>query len=126
MKKKILFLLLIISAGVHAQQKRYNIVWEKSQTLSGESFSIEVPSFNQAYFNYGIEEGILFIDQWESKGWVNESSISVTNVVYQSISKVDLKDLDLNKIPNTLSYNLKNSVGRNKTYTFFQLSPSIT
>ena len=115
MKKKILFLLLIISAGVHAQEKRYNIVWEKSQTLSGESFSIEVPSFDKAYFNYGLEEGLLFIDQWESKGLVNESSISVTNVAYQVISKVDLKDLDLNKIPNTLSFSLKNSVARNKT-----------
>ena len=125
MKKKILFLLLIISAGVHAQEKRYNIVWEKSQTLSGESFSIEVPSFDEAYFNYGLEEGLLFIDQWESKGLVNESSISVTNVAYQAISKVDLKDLDLNKIPNTLSFSLKNSVARNKTYTFFQLSPII-
>lgn len=115
----------MISTVAQAQQKRYNIVWTESQTLSGDSFSIEIPSFDKAYFNYGLEEGILFVDQWESKGLVNESSISVTNVVYQSISKTDLKDLDLNKIPNTLSYSLKNSVARNKTYTFFQLTPII-
>ena len=125
MKKKILILLLLISAGGHAQQKRYNIVWEKPQTLLGENFSIEVPSFNEAYFNYSLDEGILFVDQWESKGLVNESSITITNVVYQSISKIDLKDLELNKIPTKLSFKLKNSVSRNKTYTFFQLSPII-
>ncbi|MDG1729140.1 MAG: type IX secretion system sortase PorU [Algibacter sp.] len=126
MKKKILFLLLMISAAMlFAQQKRYNIVWENSQTLSGDSFSREVPSFNKAYFNYDLEGGLLFVDQWESKDFVNESSISVNNVSYQSISKVDLKDLDLNKIPNKLTYSLKNSKARTKTYVLFQLSPII-
>ena len=125
MKKNILVLLLIISAGLHAQQKRYNIVWEKAQTLSVENFSMEVPSFDKAYFNYDLEKGLIFSDQWESKGLVNESSVTATNVVYQSISKVDLKDLDLNKIPNKLVFSLENSVARNKTYTFFQLSPII-
>jgi len=125
MKKNILVLLLIISAGLHAQQKRYNLVWEKAQTLSGENFSMEVPSFDKAYFNYDLEKGLIFSDQWESKGLVNESSVTATNVVYQSISKVDLKDLDLNKIPNKLVFSLENSVARNKTYTFFQLSPII-
>ena len=125
MKKNILVLLLIISTGLHAQQKRYNLVWEKAQTLSGENFSMEVPSFDKAYFNYDLEKGLIFSDQWESKGLVNESSVTATNVVYQSISKVDLKDLDLNKIPNKLVFSLENSVARNKTYTFFQLSPII-
>jgi len=125
MKKNILVLLLIISAGLHAQQKRYNIVWEKAQTLSGENFSMDVPSFDKAYFNYDLEKGLVFTDQWESKGLINESSIAVTNVVYQSISKVDLKDLDLNKIPKKLIFSLQNSVARNKTYSFFQLSPII-
>ena len=125
MKKKILFLLLIISVGVFAQQKRYNIVWEESQVFSGDSFSFEVPTFNTEYFNFDLEKGLLFSDQWESKGLVNESSISVTNLAYQSISKADLKDLDLNKIPNKLAFSLKNSKSRNKTYVLFQLSPII-
>ncbi|PWH83464.1 peptidase C25 [Algibacter marinivivus] len=125
MKKKILFLLLIISAGVFAQQKQYNIVWGESQKLSGDSFSVEVPAFNKPYFNYSLDEGILFVDQWESKTVINESSVSLTNVLYQTVSKTDLKDLDVNKIPAKLRYSLKNSTSRNKTYAFFQLSPII-
>lgn len=108
-----------------AQQKRYTISWGNSQTLSGDSFSREVPSFDKTYFNYDLDGGLLFVDQWDTKGAINESSISVDNVSYQPISKTDLKDLDVNKIPNKLTFSLKNSKSRNKTYAFFQLSPIV-
>ena len=126
MKKKILFLLLMISTVLlFAQQKRYTIVWENYQTLSGDSFSYEVPAFNKEYYNFDLEEGLMFVDQWESNGVVNESSVLVNNVTYLPISKVDLKDLDINKIPNKLTFSLKNSTARNKKYVLFQLSPII-
>ena len=44
---------------------------------------------------------------------------------YTTISKANLKDLDLNKIPNTLEFSLKNSKARDKQYAFFELSPII-
>ncbi|SHI36317.1 type IX secretion system sortase PorU [Algibacter luteus] len=125
MKKKILLLLLTFSVGVFAQQKKYTINWEESKTLTGGSFSFEIPAFNPTYFNFDLDKGLRFIDQWVSKGLVNESSVSVTNVVYQSITKADLKDLDVNTIPNTLQFTLKNTVARNKRYIYFQLSPIV-
>ncbi|MFV9550041.1 type IX secretion system sortase PorU [Algibacter sp. PT7-4] len=125
MKKKILFLLLLISAGVFAQQRQYNIVWEGFQKLSGDSFSFEVPTFNQEHFNYSLEKGLLFVDQWETKVNVNESSVSLSHVVYKTISSAELKDVDINTIPRTLVFSLKNSTARNKKYAFFELSPII-
>ncbi|WP_298555480.1 type IX secretion system sortase PorU [uncultured Algibacter sp.] len=125
MKKKILFLLLVISAGVFAQQKRYSINWSDSQTFSIGSFSIEVPSFNQEYFNYDLERGLFFNDQWETKVEINESSAFVSNVIYKTISKSDLMDLDLSKLPSELTFSLKNSIARNIKYAFFQFSPII-
>ena len=125
MKKKILLLLLTFSVGVFAQQKKYTINWDESKTLTGGSFSFEIPAFNPTYFNFDLDKGLRFVDQWESKGLVNESSVSVTNVVYQSITKADLKDLNINTIPNTLQFTLKNTVARNKRYIYFQLSPIV-
>ena len=125
MKKKILFLLLMVSTSLFAQQKQYSLVWEAPQILSGDSFSFEVPAFNKENFSYDGDEGLLFIDQWESKTLVNESSILVSNITYLPISKSDLKDLDLNLIPNKLEYSLQNSVARDKMYTFFKCSPII-
>ncbi|WP_298339527.1 type IX secretion system sortase PorU [uncultured Algibacter sp.] len=125
MKKKILLLLLMFSTGLFAQQKRYSITWDKPQTLSGAGFSYEVPSFNKEYFSYDGTEGILFVDQWKTQTLVDESSITVSNVSFQSISKSDLRDLDLSLIPSKLVYSLENSIDRNKIYAFFKCSPII-
>ena len=75
MKEKILFLLFIsCTIAVFGQQKRYTIAWEASKTISGGSYTIEIPSFKNGNFSYGFEEGILFVDQWETNQLVNESS----------------------------------------------------
>ncbi|GAA4887954.1 type IX secretion system sortase PorU [Flaviramulus aquimarinus] len=115
----------MVSTVVLAQQKKYTVIWEGSKTLSGGSYSVEVPSFNKDHFTYNFEDGVLFIDQWETKSSVNEPSITLSNVSYQTISKANLKDLEADKIPNTLEYSLKNSVSRNKRYVLFQLSPIV-
>ncbi|WP_298495130.1 type IX secretion system sortase PorU [uncultured Algibacter sp.] len=125
MKKKILFLLLIISVGANAQQKQYSLIWGDSKEFSGDSFSFIVPTFNQEYFNFDLDKGLLLVDQWESKNEINESSASISNIVYKSISKIELKDLDLSKIPKELKFSLKNSTSRNKNYAFFELYPII-
>ena len=125
MKEKIIFLLLISSTVLFAQQKKHSILWKGTQILSGGNFSIEVPYFNKEHFTYNFEEGLQFVDQWETNNLVNESSVSVTNINYQPISRADLKDLDLNTIPNEIVYTLKNSIARNKKYIYFQLSPII-
>jgi len=124
MKKKILFLFLIASVGLFAQQRQYNIIWDGTQKLFGENFSIEVPAFNKENFTYN-NDTLLFVEQWESNVEVNESSVSLSNVVYKAISKAELKDLNISNIPNKLEFNLKNSISRDKKYTYFQLVPII-
>ncbi|OEK07899.1 peptidase C25 [Flavivirga aquatica] len=125
MKENFLFLFLIASTIVFGQQKKYNIVWGDPQVLSNESFSVEIPSFNKDYFVYSLDQGLLFVDQWETKGFINESSISVNNIVYQTISKSNLKDLEINNIPDKLEFSLANSIARDKKYVIFQLSPIV-
>ena len=125
MKKKILVLLLFVSAFVCAQQKKYTIVWEGTQRHIGEGFSKEIPAFDKNYCQYNMDSGLLFVDQWESKTLVNEASAKVTNVVYAPMSRADIKDLDLDKIPTKLTFTLKNSISRDQVYSFFQLSPII-
>ncbi len=125
MKEKILFLLLIMCSVGFGQQKRYTITWTEPTKISGGNYTFEIPSFNKQNFNYGFDEGLLFIDQWEANGLVNEASVTVSNVVYNTISKADLKDLDLKKVPNTLEFSLKNTRARDKRFVLFQMSPII-
>ncbi|MGC1204692.1 MAG: type IX secretion system sortase PorU [Flavobacteriaceae bacterium] len=125
MKEKLLLLFLISTAILFAQQKTYTITWEAPKKMSTGSFSIEIPSFNTQNFTFDFDTGLQFVDQWEISSEVNETSITINNVSYTSITKAELKDLDINKIPNQLKFNLKNSKSRHKLYALIQLSPII-
>jgi hypothetical protein len=108
-----------------AQQQRFEISWESSQKISAGTYTIEIPSFNKENLSFSFEEGLLFIAQWKISNSINESSITLSNVVYGSISKSELKDLDVTTIPTQIIYNLKNSFARDKQYAIFQLSPIV-
>ena len=125
MKEKLLLLLFISTTFLFGQQKKYVINWEAPQIISGGTYTIEIPSFNRENFTYDFDDGLQFVDQWEISSLINEASVEVSNVSYALISKTDLKDLEINKIPSKLKFTLKNSKSRDKLYALFQLSPII-
>ncbi|MFI1771821.1 type IX secretion system sortase PorU [Thalassobellus citreus] len=125
MKEKLLLLFLVSSFAVFSQQKKYVLTWEQSQVISAGTYTIEIPSFDKKNLSYDFDSGLKFVDQWEISSVINESSVTISNVAYASISKSDLKDLNINNIPNSLQFSLNNSRARNKLFAFFQLSPII-
>lgn len=125
MKKELIILLVVFSTALYSQQKEYTINWNDTETLSSSAFKIQIPSFNKAHFTYDLDQGMLFNDHWETNTFVDESSVSVSNVVYSSISKTQLQDINIETIPNQLVFSLKNSVSRNKQYAYFKITPII-
>lgn len=124
--KKILFLLIILSSiSIIGQQKTFTLDWEASRRISTESYSLEIPFFNQEFCSYDFNSGLQFITQWEISSSVNETSLSISKIVYSNISVNELKDLQSDKIPNALTYSLKNSIARGKQYAMLQVSPII-
>ena len=114
MKKILQFLLIVATLASYSQQKQFTIKWEGTKVLSTASFSIEVPYFNQGNFEYNLDSGLQFISQWVSTRYVNEKSVTVTNINYSDVSISELKDTDLKTIPSNLKYSLKNSTARGK------------
>ncbi len=126
MRKIYLFVLVLVSCfNVFGQQKQYIINWDKAKTLSGDSFSRTIPSFNKKNFNYELEKGLTFVDQWVAEAVINETSVSISDVVFQDILERDLGDLELDRIPSELKFSLKNSKARSKLYLLFEISPII-
>ncbi|PKQ44793.1 type IX secretion system sortase PorU [Confluentibacter flavum] len=125
MKRKFLLLFLFFTIVCFSQQKNYTVNWDGKQALSAGNQTIEIPSFNKEYFSYEFEEGLQFVDQWKLTNPINESSLVVNNVSYSNISKSELGDFDISKLPNELKFSLKNSKSRDKQYAFFKLSPII-
>ena len=125
MKKKILLLTFILTTVAFSQKKQFNLKWDGVQTISSGKFTIEVPKFNLENFNYSLDKGLQFIHQWSTNSFINESTARIENIVYQPISKRDLKGLNVTTIPNDLEFSLKNTFARDKQYAFLMLSPIV-
>jgi len=125
MKKKLLLLTFILPFIVFSQQKTFNIEWQDYNTISNGVYSIEVPSFNEANFNYSLGQGLQFVAQWKINNLVNENSITLSNISYTTITKNELKGVDLKTIPNQLKYSLANSIARDKRNAYLIVSPII-
>ncbi|WP_452226106.1 type IX secretion system sortase PorU [Lacinutrix cladophorae] len=125
MKKNLLLLTLILPFVVFAQQQTFQITWQDYQTISNGEFSIEVPSFNKEHFNYSLDNGMQFVAQWKISNLINESSVSLSQVAYASISLNELKGVDLKTIPNRIKFSLNNSIARDKRNAYLTVSPII-
>ncbi|HIC32887.1 MAG TPA: peptidase C25, partial [Flavobacteriaceae bacterium] len=100
--------------------------WNSYKTLKTDGFSVTVPSFTpQENFDFDIDNGIIYSEEWKTNTSIYESSVSLTNISFQPVAKEDLKGLKLSSIPSTLQYSLKNAKGRKDTYAVFKLKPFV-
>ncbi|WP_339626460.1 type IX secretion system sortase PorU [uncultured Winogradskyella sp.] len=108
-----------------AQQKRVTIEWDGYNVLQTAISKTEVPAFNAKHFSYNEETGLTYFLQWQSTGFADESSVTLSNVSYQTITKAELKDLEVGLLPNTTKFSLSNVNARDKKSHYFQISPLI-
>ena len=118
--------LLLFATLCFGQQKQFNINWNGHKVLETAYSKIEVPAFDANHFSYSDRDGILFFAQWDSNGGlIDENSVQLTNVVYETISKNELKDLNTELIPNSPKFILNNTNARGKRAHYFELSPIV-
>jgi len=108
------------------QQKQFNIKWNGVKTLETEYGTIQVPAFDANHFNYDDDNGLVYFAQWDSNGSrIDENTVTLTNIVYEVISVVELKNLNPELIPESQNYSLFNTNSRGKLGYYFELSPII-
>ncbi len=125
MKKKVLPFLLLVFSFSFAQEKIFTIDWKNSEELSYGSNKIVLPWFENTGYSFDFDYGIQFIAQWSISSELDESSLELSNVEYQSISKTDLYELDVDLIPSSPKPVLKNSNARDKRYAYLSLFPIV-
>lgn len=127
MKKILLFILLIISLDIIAQE-RHSIVlnWTKDNTYRIENYSLKIPSFQSSNFYYDYSnKNIFFKETKKTEGVFNENSLQISAIDYETISRKDLGDLNSSKIPKSIDATLENSLARDLNYSVLSFSPII-
>lgn len=110
----------------NGQQKQFTIDWNGSTELETAYGKISVPSFSSEHFNYDDVNGLRFFAQWAGNGnEVDQNSVNVSNLSYETISATELLNLDPNGIPTEPRFDFRNTKARDKYAYYFEISPII-
>jgi hypothetical protein len=127
MRKPILVYLFLFSLVSFAQTKgEATIEWlEKSEMFFGNN-KINIPQFTGNSFNYDASaKAVYYILNLNESNIINGSSLQLSNVVFESLTKTQLGELDPTNIPTTVSASIKINESRGLKQAFLVLSPII-
>ena len=114
MKKLFLIFFLLISSCLFAQQSETLLLdWSKEATYTMEDYSFKVPQFQVENFDIDLDEKKVSCTKIIDLNTTNVS-ISVTNVVYKTISIAEMYDLNLQLIPSTINFKSEITKARNQ------------
>ncbi|UQD56003.1 type IX secretion system sortase PorU [Flavobacterium sp. K5-23] len=127
MRKLLLYNLFLISFISHSQTKgEVTIDWIEKTEISFGSYKVNTPQFSGNIFSYDPANKSIFLSvKLSDSGTYNENNLDVYNITYETISKNQLGDLDLDKIPTSISATLKIVESREEKQNFIILSPII-
>ena len=126
MMKKILLLLLLVNVTQVFSQltKKIQLDW-KNITYETTSTALKIPGFDREFLEYEDFGVIYYVDQWKVSGAINRASAKISNVIYADISRKELENLDLDRIPSQPTYDLSSSKINNQTLAHLKLIPIV-
>ena len=103
--KKIAIFLNFIGCFLCFAKQQGNIVieWNDKTSYATGDFTVKIPQFNSDSFNYdNSKKQITYSLKIPSSSLIDENSLQLTNVVYETIDATQLGELSKNTIPTTI------------------------
>ncbi|WP_299102812.1 type IX secretion system sortase PorU [uncultured Winogradskyella sp.] len=126
MKNCYSIILLLFTIFCFGQQKQFNINWDGTEILETALSKLEVPSFDSEHFSFDEDKGLIFFAQWQSNGiTIDQNTVQLYNIVYETINKSELKDLDPTLISASHHHKLYDTNARGQRSCYFQMQPII-
>lgn len=117
----------LISNFSFAQQTDKIILnWNEGPLYFSEGNKVTIPHFQAEYFNYtDSNRTIFFAKKLQVSSAVNENSLIISNVEYETIPVEKLGSLDGKMVPTTIKATIENSLARDINYAVITFSPII-
>jgi len=127
MKKNLLLIILLFTLLSFGQQSAVSINWKDGEKYTvTDRVVVSIPQFDYVNMDYRyLTKELFFRLNIPVSGYVDASSLQITNVVYESVASEKLGVLDLQKIPTSLKPKIVSSHARNDWYADLYLSPII-
>ena len=126
--KKIAILITITFTLFCNGQVRENIAiqWNEKQLYSIGDYNVNIPQFNGDNFVFNsAKKEIHYSTRKQNSSLVDENSLLISNVIYESIEESKLGDLSREAIPTSLKATIKNNIARDIYSSILTISPII-
>jgi len=110
-----------------AQNKNIEINW-KSDTEKNSKSKKATFSKDKSISAFQLEttdDELIYREQWVDKGFADEKSLKVANVIYGDLTNKELKNLNKNLVPDQLNYTIKSNSAREVVYTVLSITPVV-
>jgi hypothetical protein len=127
MKNPLFYLIFLFSSLTFAQIKGDIIIkWlEKNNELIVDPIS-NIPIFEGNSFSYDAYNNILFHQtSLNSVNYLDEKTLTISNITFETIAASKLGNLNLSKIPKTIEANLLSVISSNTIQNFIKINPII-
>ncbi len=126
--KKIFFVVLPFFAFFCSAQEKGSVVvnWSESNRFEYGDSTYTIPQFASNSFVFDEQNKSIFFNlKIATSALVDENSLQITNVIYETINENKLGDLSKQAIPNALKTTLENYISRDRFFGLLTLSPII-
>jgi hypothetical protein len=127
MKKIAAILILFVFQTSFAQDdKIISIDWIDGQYNVTENYKARLPFFkSDSYIYNDIKKSVAFAKKFEVPFPIDESTLKISNVVFETIPEEKLGELNKTEIPNALNATIQNAKARDLNYGLLTFSPII-
>lgn len=127
MKKYLLLILLLGSFFCFSQQREQLVVeWKPAEKFYIDSIPFFIPQFKIENLEFNpVDKTLLFRKRISVQAPVDQNSLVISNLVYETITKEALKDLSFTKLPSQLNATINYTVGRDIQSAILTFSPIV-
>ena len=127
MKNILAFIFIITSCIANSQQSgTISIDWIAKTEYAIEETKLQIPQFSSDSYNFNFHNRtLLYVKKIPVDYIIDENSLQVTNIVYESISESKIGDLSKSEINNTIKASVKAINSRDQNYCYLSFSPII-
>lgn len=127
MKYRLLFFALLYTVFSFAQQRNEIVLnWTDNTKSSLAGISFVVPVFQDQYYSYDANaKAVFFSHAFPVSSPVDQKSLQINNVVYESMPADKLGSLSATAIPSAINAAIQTSRSRDEWFASLSLSPII-
>lgn len=127
MKKVVsLIVMFVFQISVGQDNKNINISWIDGNYSVTENYKVSIPNFKSESFIYNVvKKSVFFSKKFEVPFAIDEKTLKLSNIVFETVAEEKLGDLDKSQIPKTLNATIQNAKAREVNYGMLTFSPII-